>query len=253
MCAVAQLIFARNIPAVAQLFGELMLLPPEALASPAARAEFERALTSAASRVLVAPASLPGESASSEEGDGTLPPGGSIPKLNFDELLGALASIAPAFAFELPPYFLNNARALATLEGMARSVDPNFDVLEEVNSSQLPVVLVVTPHFCTIFPQSFVSLCFSCHAPFLTIALPFDLSLPPSLPPSIHPSIHPSTPPSLSTRCTRLHSSGSWQTRAARHCSAIRSAASRIATAGPRCASCARCSVTPPHSRVADR
>ena len=39
---------------------------------------------------------------------------------------------APNFGFELPPYFLNNARAIATLEGMALSADPSFDVLKVV-------------------------------------------------------------------------------------------------------------------------
>jgi predicted unusual protein kinase regulating ubiquinone biosynthesis (AarF/ABC1/UbiB family) len=38
----------------------------------------------------------------------------------------------PRFRFELPPYFLNNARALSTLEGIARSLDPSFSVLQVV-------------------------------------------------------------------------------------------------------------------------
>ena len=42
------------------------------------------------------------------------------------------AAFAPNFGFELPPYFLNNARAIATLEGMALSADPSFDVLKVV-------------------------------------------------------------------------------------------------------------------------
>ena len=42
------------------------------------------------------------------------------------------AAFAPTFGFELPPYFLNNARAIATLEGMALSADPSFDVLKVV-------------------------------------------------------------------------------------------------------------------------
>jgi predicted unusual protein kinase regulating ubiquinone biosynthesis (AarF/ABC1/UbiB family) len=53
-------------------------------------------------------------------------------ELRFDQLITGLALLAPRFAFELPPYFLNNARALATLEGMARSADPTFDVLQAV-------------------------------------------------------------------------------------------------------------------------
>ena len=34
--------------------------------------------------------------------------------------------------FRLPPYFLNNARAIATLEGLAMSADPSFNLLAEV-------------------------------------------------------------------------------------------------------------------------
>ena len=52
--------------------------------------------------------------------------------VRFDTLLSALASLAPRFQFQLPPYFLNNARALGTLEGMAKSADPSFNVLSVV-------------------------------------------------------------------------------------------------------------------------
>merc|ERR1712187_470858 len=45
-----------------------------------------------------------------------------------------LGQIAPRFEFTLPPYFLNNARAIGTLEGMAKSADPGFNVLSEVYS-----------------------------------------------------------------------------------------------------------------------
>jgi predicted unusual protein kinase regulating ubiquinone biosynthesis (AarF/ABC1/UbiB family) len=45
-------------------------------------------------------------------------------------LRNVLSRLVPAFQFkELPPYFLNNTRALATLEGMAREIDPGFNVL----------------------------------------------------------------------------------------------------------------------------
>ena len=38
----------------------------------------------------------------------------------------------PRFRFTLPPYFVNNARALGTLEGMARTADPTFNILAVV-------------------------------------------------------------------------------------------------------------------------
>ena len=56
----------------------------------------------------------------------------ALPKLEFGALLAEVALFAPRFALTLPPYFFNNARALATLEGMARSADPSFDVLQAV-------------------------------------------------------------------------------------------------------------------------
>ena len=56
----------------------------------------------------------------------------------------------PRFQFDLPPYFINNARALSTLEGIAKSLDPSFNELTIMypyalnrlleNPSQSPVV-----------------------------------------------------------------------------------------------------------------
>ena len=43
--------------------------------------------------------------------------------------LPALSGLIPRFGFRLPPYFINNARALSTLEGIAKSLDPSFNVL----------------------------------------------------------------------------------------------------------------------------
>lgn len=60
---------------------------------------------------------------------------------SFDALVGEAARIAPAFAFELPPYFLNNARALASLEGLARSVDPNFSIVSSIYPFALTTLL----------------------------------------------------------------------------------------------------------------
>ena len=121
VCAVAYLLFARDVSSVAGLFGELMLLPPSELESPERRRALEEALEQLAASVLVEP--------SAEE---TAEGGRSLPTLAFDQLITQLALLAPRFAFELPPYFLNNARAIATLEGMARSADPSFDVLQVV-------------------------------------------------------------------------------------------------------------------------
>ena len=58
--------------------------------------------------------------------------GVSFPGWRFEKLITELALIAPRFRLRLPPYFLNNARALATLEGMAKSADESFDVLQAV-------------------------------------------------------------------------------------------------------------------------
>uniref|UniRef100_A0A7S0C069 Uncharacterized protein n=1 Tax=Proboscia inermis TaxID=420281 RepID=A0A7S0C069_9STRA len=53
-----------------------------------------------------------------------------IPELKFDKLLEGLTRLVPRFQFRLPPYFINNARALSTLEGIAKSLDPSFNVLQ---------------------------------------------------------------------------------------------------------------------------
>ena len=117
VCAVALLLFDRDIPKVAGLFTELMLLPDEELTKPDTRKGLEDALSALADKVLIEPS----DKAS-----------GELPTLRFDALITELAFLAPRFALQLPPYFLNNARALATLEGMARSADPSFDVLQAV-------------------------------------------------------------------------------------------------------------------------
>ena len=63
------------------------------------------------------------------------------PLLRFEALLAELATLTPAFAFELPPYFLNNARAIASLEGMALTADPSFSVLQAVYPFALSMLL----------------------------------------------------------------------------------------------------------------
>jgi aarF domain-containing kinase len=134
-CAVALLLFNRDIEAVAETFGDLMLLPREALEDAATRRELTAALERLADKVLLdqtSSSSGGGGGGAMEDGDLPLPQPQQLPRLQFNELITELALLAPRFAFKLPPYFLNNARALATLEGMARSADPDFDVLQVV-------------------------------------------------------------------------------------------------------------------------
>jgi aarF domain-containing kinase len=138
VCAVAELVFARNITAMASLFGELSLIPDDVLSSPSEMAALSSELNAALSVVLVY---------DTENNDGTST---NIPTLRFDKLLDVLSRLVPRFRFELPPYFLNNARALGTLEGMAREINPSFNVLQSLypyalkrllsNPNQSPVV-----------------------------------------------------------------------------------------------------------------
>lgn len=119
VCAVAQLVFAKDVEAVAKLFGELSLLPQKVLNDEEERAALTEALEKTMAEALVYP-----DDSDSSDGEKT-----QIPKLKFDKLLDALARLVPRFRFELPPYFINNARALSTLEGIARSLDSDFNVL----------------------------------------------------------------------------------------------------------------------------
>jgi aarF domain-containing kinase len=144
VCAVAQMVFSKNVQAVADLFGDLMLLPPHVLADPTERAALTQALDQTLQEVLQYP-TIPTSADSTTTTTTT-----TIPSLRFDKLLDGLARLVPRFQFQLPPYFLNNARALGTLEGMAREIDPSFNVLQVVypyalnrllsNPSNSPVV-----------------------------------------------------------------------------------------------------------------
>lgn len=125
VCAIAQLVFNKDVEAVANLFGELDLMPKEVLLDPVERAALKESLTETMESVLQYP-----------EGDGlsssikTEDTNSNIPVLRFDGLLDGLARLVPRFNFRLPPYFINNARALGTLEGIARSLDPQFNCLQ---------------------------------------------------------------------------------------------------------------------------
>jgi len=127
VCAVAQLIFSKDVEAVANLFGELDLIEQDILEDPNERKALTEALTKTMEEVLVYP---DGESISTPDqtiGTSTKKVQTYIPELKFDKLLDGLVRLVPRFKFQLPPYFINNARALGTLEGTARTLDPTFN------------------------------------------------------------------------------------------------------------------------------
>ncbi|EJK76276.1 hypothetical protein THAOC_01970, partial [Thalassiosira oceanica] len=123
-CAVALQVFERDADAVASLFGELMLIPQEVLDDDDERSALAEALEVTFEESLLYP------DAGAGGGDGGDEAATGIPVLKFDKLLDALSRLVPRFRFDLPPYFINNARALSTLEGIAKGLDPGFNVLE---------------------------------------------------------------------------------------------------------------------------
>ncbi|KAL7458558.1 hypothetical protein ACHAWC_010919 [Mediolabrus comicus] len=116
ICSVALQVFSRDVDAVSSLFGELQLLPQHILDDEVERAALKEALEITFENSMVYP-----DGPSSDET--------AIPDLKFDKLLDSLSRLVPRFQFDLPPYFINNARALSTLEGIAKSLDPSFNVL----------------------------------------------------------------------------------------------------------------------------
>ena len=118
VCAVAQLIFSKDVEAVASLFAELDLIEDEIIQNPTEKKALTDALTKTMEEVLVYPSSIHFSSCSSNT---------DVPMLKFDKLLDGLVRLIPRFKFQLPPYFINNARALGTLEGTARTINPNFN------------------------------------------------------------------------------------------------------------------------------
>lgn len=118
ICSVALQVFSRDVDAVSSLFGELRLIPQHILDDDNERAALAEALEITFENSLLYPEVAAGE-------DDTT----AIPDLKFDKLLDSLSRLVPRFQFDLPPYFINNARALSTLEGIAKSLDPSFNVL----------------------------------------------------------------------------------------------------------------------------
>eukprot|EP00978_Attheya_sp_CCMP212_P020424 scaffold58437_cov54-Attheya_sp.AAC.1 len=124
VCAVAQLVFARDVNAVADLFGELDLLPPDVFEDPIERVALGEALTLTLNEALIYPTKTKDVGMNNDTISTT------VPVLRFDKVLNGLTQLVPRFRFQLPPYFLNNARALGTLEGIARQLNPDFNVLQ---------------------------------------------------------------------------------------------------------------------------
>jgi len=96
VCAVAALVFAGDTSAVADLFGELQLIPQPVLDDPTERQALQDAMKITLAESLKYPDTEEGETA--------------VPVLLFDKLLDALSRLVPRFEFDLPPYFINNAR-----------------------------------------------------------------------------------------------------------------------------------------------
>ena len=97
VCAVAALVFAGDTAAVADLFGELQLIPQHVLDDPSERQALQDAMKITLAESLKYPDST-------EKGET------AVPVLLFDKLLDALSRLVPRFQFDLPPYFINNAR-----------------------------------------------------------------------------------------------------------------------------------------------
>jgi len=113
VCAMPYLV-RRDWAAVASLFEQLLLLPAHVVRDPVRLSEFTKDLESA-SGVL--------DFGSSEDG---------IPSVRFSALVEKLAAIAPKYEFQFPPYFLNNVRALACLEGLAKKANPKFNIIRPI-------------------------------------------------------------------------------------------------------------------------
>lgn len=115
VCAVMYIIRQRW-DRVAILFNQLMLLPDWVLENEEVLAQFTADVEAASELAL--------------DFENTGPDG--VPSLHFSALLEQLALLAPRYEFRLPPYFLNNAKALGCLEGMARAADPDFNILRRM-------------------------------------------------------------------------------------------------------------------------
>ena len=151
ICAVTLQIFERDVSSVSSLFGELQLIPQHILDNKVERLALEDALRITFDNSLIYPTTTTtttiddtmqqqqqqkqgnsrtrSQNSTVNQAPTTMSSTTMIPELKFDKLLDSLSRLIPRFEFDLPPYFINNARALSTLEGIAKSLDPTFNVL----------------------------------------------------------------------------------------------------------------------------
>ena len=92
---------------------ELQLMPADVVDDPQERTALTKALNRTMNEVLI-------------YSETSVPRTIEFPELDFNKLIDQLTRLVPRFKFRLPPYFMNKARALGTLEGMARSMDSDF-------------------------------------------------------------------------------------------------------------------------------
>lgn len=145
VCAVVQLVFARNVEAVADLCAAMELLPEEKMADPVERKKLVDALKGAFDDLLLWPKDARGRST-------------AVPKVRFENLISSLSGLVGQFEFTVPPYFLNNARALATLEGIALKLDPDFNILRVVYPYSINR-LMRNPSVSRLAEETFLDIC----------------------------------------------------------------------------------------------
>jgi len=145
VCATCQLVFARNIEAVADLCVDLGLLPEDKLKDADERKRFKEALEKAIDDVLIWPKDKKGRST-------------AIPKIRFENALPAFSNLIANFEFTVPPYFLNNARAIATLEGIALKLDPNFNIVRVIYPHSINH-LMKNPSISSKSEETFLDIC----------------------------------------------------------------------------------------------
>lgn len=145
VCATCQLVFARNIEAVADLCVDLGLLSEVKLKDQNERKRFIDALEAALDEALIWPKDSKGRST-------------DIPRVRFDKALAAISKLIANFEFSIPPYFLNNARAIATLEGIALKLDPSFNIVRVIYPYSINH-LMTHPDVSRTSEETFLSIC----------------------------------------------------------------------------------------------
>lgn len=145
VCAVVQLVFARNVSAVADLCVDLGLLPRHVIENPKERAQLINAFQRALDNILLWP--------TNQDGNTT-----HVPRIRFKSLLLSMTELIARFEFTIPPYFLNNARALAVLEGIALRMDPDFNILKIIYPYAIDD-LMRNPHVSKRAGETFLEIC----------------------------------------------------------------------------------------------